>query len=109
MICKNTGLVDIVHVLSNSMSFFLFISLMPTLSLGAHSPCHLSALFPLTKPAQSSRGGRNGQFWQTSMVVVVVVVVMVVMVFKMFMLVMLVEIFEEIIFGQSYFGHGVKG
>ena len=90
-----------VHVLSNSMmSFFLFISLMPTLSLGAHSPCHLSALFPLTKPAQSSRGGRNGQFWQTSMVV---------MVFKMFMLVMLVEIFEEIIFGQRYFGHGVKG
>ena len=88
------------------MSLFLFISLMPTLSLGAHSPCHLSALFPLTKPAQSSRGGRNGQFWQTSMMVVVV---MMVMVFKMFMLVMLVEIFEEIIFGQSYFGHGVKG
>ena len=76
---------------------------MLTLSLGAHSPCHLSALFPLTKPAQSSRGGRNEQFWQTSMVVVVV------MVFKMFMLVMLVEIFEEIIFEQRYFGHGVKG
>ena len=42
------------------MIFFLFISLMPTLSLGAHSPCHLSALFPLTKPAKNSRSGRNG-------------------------------------------------
>ena len=43
------------------------------------------------------------------MVFMVVMVVVVVMVFKMFMFTILVEIFEEIIFGQSYFGHGVKG
>ena len=35
---------------------------MPTLSLGTHSPCHLSALFPLTKPAKNSRGGQNRKF-----------------------------------------------
>ena len=101
-----------VRVLSNSMMLFLFISLMPTLSLGAHSPCHLSALFPLTKPEKSSRGGQNGRFGQTGMVFMVfmvVMVVVVVMVFKMFMFIILVEIFEEIIFEQRYFGHGVKG
>ena len=82
---------------------------MPTLSLGTHCPCHLSALFPLTKPEKSSRGGQNGRFGQTGMVFMVVMVVVVDMVFKMFMFIILVEIFEEIIFEQRYFGHGVKG